>query len=110
MDCLIDLSVIIVTYKSKEYISRCIQSIREATQGLTVEIIIVENASGDGAADIIHIKFPEVIVIENDKNEGFARGVNRGVSIASGRYINILNPDTQLYPDTLKILLDFMEK
>jgi len=105
----IELSIVIVTYKSKEYISRCIQSIREATQGLSFEISIVDNASGDGLADLVHAEFPEVILVENEKNEGFARGINRGVKLSSGRYLAILNPDTQLNPEALKILLNFLE-
>lgn len=106
----IDLSVIIVTYKSKEYISQCIRSILEATQGLSSEIIIVNNSFSDGLCDFLHAKFPEVRVIENKKNEGFAWGVNQGARLASGRYLNILNPDTQLNPDTLKVLLCYLEK
>jgi len=106
----IDLSVIIVTYKSKEYISQCIRSILEAAQGLSSEIIIVNNSSNDGLCDFLHAKFPEVRVIENEKNEGFAWGVNQGARLASGRYLNILNPDTQLNPDTLKFLLCSLEK
>lgn len=106
----VDLSVVIVAYKSKDYISRCIQSIYEATQGLSFEIIIIDNVSGDGLGEFLHAKFPEVILIKNEKNEGFARGVNRGAKLASGRYLYILNPDTQLYPDTMKIMLNFIEE
>jgi GT2 family glycosyltransferase len=110
MDKPFDISVVIVTYKSRAYISRCLQSIRQSAQGISVEIIIVDNSSQDGLIDLVRAEFPEVFVIENKKNEGFARGVNQGASIASGRYLNILNPDTQLYPETLKVLLNFMEK
>lgn len=106
----IDISIVIVTYKSKEYIMRCIESVRESVHRLTAEIIIVDNASGDDIGEFLHAKFPEVILIENEKNEGFARGVNRGAKRASGRYLYILNPDTQLYPDTIEIMLNFIEK
>jgi len=105
----IELSIVIVTYKSKEYIAKCIQSIREATQGLSSEIIIVDNASGDDSTDVIRAGFPEVILVENEKNEGFARGINRGVNLSSGRYLAILNPDTQVNQETFKILLNFLE-
>jgi len=105
-----DISIVIVTYKSKEYIARCIESVRESVQRLAAEIIVVDNASGDGIGEFLHAKFPEVILIENEKNEGFARGVNRGAKMASGRYLYILNPDTQLRPDTVEIMLNFMEK
>jgi len=107
---LVDLSVVIVTYKSKEFILRCIRSIYEAAQELSLEIIIVDNASEDGVSDLVRAEFPDAIMIENKKNEGFARGVNQGASMAAGHYLCILNPDTQLYPETLKILLDFLEK
>jgi GT2 family glycosyltransferase len=105
-----DLSIIIVAYKSKERISQCIRSVLEATQGLSSEIIIVNNSPGDGLSDTLNGQFPEVKVIENKKNEGFARGINQGARMASGRYLNILNPDTLLHPDSLKIMLNFMEK
>ena len=105
----IELSIVIVTYKSKEYIAKCIQSIREATQGLSSEIIIVDNASGDDSTDVIRAGFPEVVLVENEKNEGFARGINKGVKLCSGRYLAILNPDTQVNPETFKILLNFLE-
>lgn len=104
-----DVSIVVVAYKSKEYIARCIESVRESAQGLTPEIIVVDNASGDGLGAFLHAKFPGVIFIENQKNEGFAKGVNRGAKVASGRYLYILNPDTQLYPDTIKIMLNFIE-
>ena len=105
----IELSIVIVIYKSKEYISRCIQSIHEATRGISSEICIVDNASGDGSTDLIRAEFPEVILVENEKNEGFARGINRGVKLSSGRYLAILNPDTQVDPEAFKILLSFLE-
>jgi GT2 family glycosyltransferase len=106
---LVDLSVVIVTYKSKEFIPQCIRSIYEAAKGLSLEIIIVDNASEDDISDLVRAEFPDVIMIENKKNEGFARGVNQGAGMASGEYLCILNPDTQLYPKTLKILLDFLK-
>jgi hypothetical protein len=105
----IELSIVVVTYKSKEYISKCIQSIREATQGLSSEIVILDNASGDDSTDVIRAGFPEVVLVENEKNEGFARGINRGVKLCSGRYLAILNPDTQVNPETFKILLNFLK-
>lgn len=106
----VDISIIIVTYKSKEYISRCLESVRESAKRLTTEIIVIDNASMDGLGESLHTKFPEVILIENGKNEGFARGVNRGVKLATGHYLYILNPDTQLYPDTIEIMLNFIER
>jgi GT2 family glycosyltransferase len=106
----VDLSVVIVTYKSKEYILRCIRSIFDAAQGLLLEIIVADNNSGDSIANLVRDEFPSIIVIENKKNEGFARAVNRGVRIARGNYLCILNPDTQFEKETLKVLLNFLER
>lgn len=105
-----DLSVVIVTYKSEDFISRCIGSIYQAAQGLTLEIIIVDNGSEDNILDVVRAQFPDAIMIKNRRNEGFARGVNQGVNSATGRYLCILNPDTELSPGALRILLDFLEK
>jgi len=105
-----DLSIVIVTHESEEYLPRCVQSVYRATQGISFEIIMVDNASKDNLVELARAEFPEVKIIENKRNEGFAHGVNQGVSIASGRVLTILNPDTQLYPDTLKVLLDFLDR
>ena len=105
-----DLSVVIVTYKSKEHLPRCLRSIYAATQGISHEVIIVDNGSRDDLVHYLRAEFPDVKMVENEKNEGFARGVNQGVSLASGRYLAILNPDTQLCPETFRVLLSFLEK
>jgi hypothetical protein len=105
----VDLSIVIVAYHSEDYIRGCLQSIREAAQGLSYEVILVENTSANGTLRLVHAEFPNVVVVENKKNEGFARGVNQGANIATGQYLLILNPDTKLNPDTLKILLKFLK-
>ncbi len=88
-----EVSVVIVTYKSKDYLPACIRSVYQASEGISLEIIIVDNASGEDLTDFLHGDFPEIKVVENRRNEGFARGVNQGVSLASGRFLAILNPD-----------------
>jgi hypothetical protein len=105
----VDLSIVIVTYHSEDYIRGCLQTVQEAARGLSFEIILVENASGDGTLRLVHAEFPDVVVIENKKNEGYARGVNQGANIAAGQYLLILNSDTELNPNTLKILLNFLK-
>ncbi len=106
----IDLSVVIVTYKSGEYIRQCLRSVNEAADGVSSEVIVVDNGSENGSFDFIHREFPWVSLLRNEKNEGFAQAVNKGTAMAAGRYLVILNPDTRLYPDSLKVLLGFLEK
>lgn len=103
------VSAVIVTYKSRDYIKTCIRSFEEAAWGIQHEIIVVDNASGDGLMDFVRGEFPHVLCLENDTNEGFARAVNRGAKHANGEYIIILNPDTFLHRNALKTLIMFIE-
>ena len=103
------LSVIIVSYNSSSFLELCLFSV---TQSLCVakiksEIIVVDNYSSDNSCDIVKEKFPLVTLIKNDKNEGFSKANNLGVSRAKGKYICILNPDTVLKEDTFSKILEF---
>lgn len=106
----VELSIVIVTYKSRDSIPECVRSLLQSVQGLSCEVIVVDNASEDGVADYIRKEFHEVTVVENEENEGFARALNRGVSIATGRYLAILNPDIRLDLGTLKALLNRLKE
>lgn len=91
-----DVSVCIVNWNTRELLARCLQSIRERTAGLQVEVIVVDNASGDGSAALVAADFPEVKLIASSENLGFARGSNLAAASASGDYLLYLNPDTEL--------------
>jgi GT2 family glycosyltransferase len=91
-----DVSVCIVNWNTRELLGRCLQSIGERTAGLTVEIIVVDNASADGSAALVARDFPEVKLIVLPANIGFACGSNVAAGSASGRYVLYLNPDTEL--------------
>ncbi len=101
------LTVVIVAYKSDDHIGACIESVLEAGRTTPLKIVVVDNASHDGTVELIRNRYPEVEVIENSENAGFARGVNQGVAAAEGRYLMILNPDTVLPSGTLEELLRF---
>lgn len=106
-----DISIIIVNYNVKEYIIPCIESIyRHSVSKLRIEIIIVDNNSYDGSVDLIAKKFPEIKIIKNINNEGFSKGINKGIKVANGKYYYILNPDTYFLNDALLVLYTFMEK
>jgi len=97
----LDLSVIIVSWNVRDLLVRCLESVRAgfAQAGLTGEIIVVDNASADGSADVVRTRFPDVILIEPGANLGYTGGNNLGLRHAQGRYILILNPDTEVAPD-----------
>lgn len=104
-----DLSVIIVNYNVKHFLEQCLHSVYKSAQNLRVEIIVVDNNSVDGSCQVIHEKFPDVILIENKVNLGFSKANNQAVRIARGRYILLLNPDTVVQEDTFSACLDFMD-
>lgn len=92
----IDLSIIIVTWKSLEFTRACLASIYSTISGLTFEIIVVDNASGDDSERVIVDSFPNVIFIATKQNLGFAKANNLGFSYSSGQTILFLNPDTEV--------------
>ncbi len=106
-----DITVVIVTYESADHIAECIDSVLKAGATVPLKVMVVDNASKDGTVDLIRSRFPEAELIENPRNMGFAYAVNRGASLATGRYLMILNPDTRLPQGTLETLVQFlMEK
>ena len=105
----IDLSIIIVNYKSKAYLRSCLMSILKE-RDVEYEIIVVDNASGDGSTQMVESNFPNVCLIKNMENLGFAKANNIALKHASGKYILLLNPDTELTGNTLKTCVSFMEK
>ena len=95
----IQLSIIIVNYNVKEYLIRCINSIYNHIKEIKFEIIIIDNNSSDGSADLITNKFPEIIFLKNNFNAGFSAANNQGIAKSQGEYIFLLNPDTCLVDD-----------
>mgnify|MGYP001587530600 CR=1 FL=1 len=106
---LIDLSVIIINWNTKEYLSQCLHSFFETNEGITCEVIVIDNASSDGSVEMVTGKFQQVQVIANTVNSGFAGGVNQGISIARGKYILVLNPDIVFKPKTIQSLLQYLD-
>lgn len=105
----IELSIIIVNYNVKEFLENALISIKRALEGISAEIFVVDNASEDGSVEMIRQKFPEVKLIANDKNLGFAKANNQALKLAQGKYILLINPDTVVQEDTFKVLISFLK-
>jgi GT2 family glycosyltransferase len=105
-----DLSIIIVNYNTCKLTCDAIQSILRSDTSYSYEIIVVDNHSSDDSVGIIARSFPEVTLIGNTKNVGFARANNQAIRIASGRYILLLNSDTVIQPETLQVMVSFMDQ
>jgi GT2 family glycosyltransferase len=102
----VDISVVVVSYNVRPFLDHCLQSIQRAANGLSVQIIVVDNASADDSADLVKTRYPDVGLIENSENVGFARANNQAFKRADGDAVLILNPDSFVQEDTLKILWD----
>jgi hypothetical protein len=105
-----DISVIIVAWNAKPYLELCLESLAEAPPRRSMEIIVVDNASADGSAEMIESRFPQVRVIRSTENLGFSRGNNVGIRQCQGRYIALVNPDVIVFPDCLDNLVDFLDQ
>jgi len=105
-----EVSVIIVSYNTRELLRECIESILcEQGDGLGVEVIVVDNASADGSAAMVAERFPQVRLIANPDNRGFGAACNQGLEVAQGRYALILNADIRAQPGALQRLVEFMD-
>lgn len=109
-ECLPFLSIIIVSYKTKEYLKECLLSIKKNVVNIPYEIIVVDNHSLDGTVDMIRNEFSEVTLIENTKNLGFAKANNQAFKLSKGEFILLLNPDTVVLPGSILRMVRFMEK
>ncbi|MGE5479127.1 MAG: glycosyltransferase [Chloroflexota bacterium] len=104
-----DISIVIVNYNVKDFLQQCLKSIRTASQGLTVETIVVDNNSQDGSVEALQPLFNEVKFIALQDNLGFSKANNIGINVSTGKYILILNPDTILEEKTLKSMKSYMD-
>ncbi len=103
------LSIVIVNYNVCDLLLNAVASVYVALQGIQGEIIVVDNASSDGAIETLNRIYPDVITIPLDRNLGFGAANNIGIERSVGDYILLLNPDTVVQEGTLRTMLDFME-
>lgn len=97
-------SVIIVTYNGSVYLEQCLTSVQQDV-GTDSEIIVVDNASSDDSADFVQRQYPDVMLVQNRVNRGFAVACNQGAQIAAGRVLVFLNQDTRVEPGWLRALI-----
>lgn len=104
------LSIIIVSYNTRDMLDRCLSSVFVEDVSLDLEIFVVDNASADDSSRMVKRKFPTVNVIENSKNVGFAAACNQALRVTEGEYILLLNPDVIIFENTLAKMLNYLEK
>jgi GT2 family glycosyltransferase len=104
-----DLSVVIVNYNTRQLLLDCLASVYRAADTITLECIVVDNASTDGSAEAVRECFPQVKLIANAQNRYFSAANNQGVSIAAGRYVAVINPDMVVQGQALAQLVGQMD-
>jgi GT2 family glycosyltransferase len=105
-----DISVVIVGWNAKHYLELCLESLAVAPPRRSMEVIVVDNASADGSAEMIEARFPNVKLIKSSENLGFSKGNNLGIRQCQGRYIALVNPDVIVFPGCLDALADFLDQ
>jgi GT2 family glycosyltransferase len=115
----VDLTVVVVSWNVRDLLRRCLSSIFEvrrsiedaesSSPALRTETIVVDNASVDGSVQMVRDEFPDVHLITNDINRGFTAANNQGLAQSCGRYLLLLNPDTQIVDDALATMVGFMD-
>jgi N-acetylglucosaminyl-diphospho-decaprenol L-rhamnosyltransferase len=106
---MVDLSIVIISWKMKSMLEAMLDSIKKHTLDISYELIVIDNNSQDGTAEMVRSTYPEAALIINSKNRGIARARNQGFRIAKGRYVITLDADMLLKENSLKKLIDFMD-
>jgi GT2 family glycosyltransferase len=105
-----EFSIVIVSWKTRDLLDACLTSIREAPDGVSREVIVVDNASDDGTAEMVQSAHPGVTLIANKENVGYAAGNNQGIARARGEDVLLLNPDIVVHDGALDTLARFLQE
>ena len=108
-ESVLDLSIIIASYNTRELLQSCLESVFQNTEGISFEVICVDDASPDGSADMVAAQFPQTILLRNPERRRYARNHNAGMRVARGRYACHLDSDTLLSGNALAALVRFMD-
>jgi GT2 family glycosyltransferase len=106
---MVDLSIIVVNWNTRKLLKRCLECIYRTVENLSFEVLVVDNASGDGSSKMVRENFSWVKLIENAENVGFARANNQAIRLSNGRYVLLLNSDTEVQPGALRAMVEFLD-
>jgi len=106
----VELSIVIVSWNARPYLVDCLDSLKAYCPVRPHEVIVVDNASTDDTCELIARQFPEVILVENSENLGFAKGNNIGIARTSGKYIVLVNSDVKFVHDCFSPMLSYMSE
>lgn len=104
-----DLTIVIVNWNTKDLLLKCLSSVYQSIKDLNYEVVVVDNASSDGSVEAVNKYFPQVKLIVNQENKGFAKANNQVLPFVSSRYVLLLNSDTQVVKGSIEALVSFMD-
>ncbi len=104
-----DLSIVIINWNTREMLRDCLTSVYENINGLSVEVFVVDNASDDGSQAMVVEAFPDVKLICNTENKGFAAANNQALKLATGRHVLLLNSDTLVHGDVMEKSVAYLD-
>jgi GT2 family glycosyltransferase len=103
----VDVSVVVVTYHCRDEARECLAALYERVTGVSFEVVVLDNDSGDGTVEMLRSDYPQANVVALDENIGFAAGVNRAVAETQGDFVLLLNPDAVVHPGAVEALVGF---
>jgi N-acetylglucosaminyl-diphospho-decaprenol L-rhamnosyltransferase len=104
-----DLSISVASYRTPAVLQQCLAALEGERSDLEIEVTVVDNASGDGSADMVATRFPWVRLVRNARNVGFGAAHNQALQLAHGRYLLVLNSDASPRPAALRVLVDYLD-
>lgn len=104
-----NISIIIVSWNVRDYLKGCLESLFGTLKDIDFEVFVVDNNSSDGTVELVRECFPQVRLIANEHNLGFAKANNMAITRGSGKYILLLNPDTVAMPAAITKMVDFLD-
>lgn len=105
-----ELSVIILSWNTRDLLQACLRTVLGRDHGLRLEVIVVDNGSEDGSADLVAAEFPDAVLLRNDTNRGYAAGNNQGLAQATAPLLLLLNSDTEVRGDGFSRLVGFLNQ
>jgi GT2 family glycosyltransferase len=105
-----DLAIVLVCWNNLDYLEPCLRSLYDSGLRSTFEVVAVDNGSTDGSQEMLRAKFPNVLIIQNERNEGLGKASNQGIEATQGRYVLLLNNDTIVNGSSFDAMVEFMDE
>lgn len=103
------MSIVLVCWNNKDYLEPCLNSLYAAQLRYSYDVVVVDNGSADGSQEMLRDKFPQVLIIQNDRNVGLGRASNQGIEATRGKYILLLNNDTIVNGPAFESMIELMD-